>query len=544
MRGSDSSSAGLSRRGFLAGIGLAGAAGLTTVSPTTRARAAEPRSRTPLPSDRQGFNRRWYAPRLEAVYTPTTAAEVEACVQEALSTYGRDVKVVSGRHCYEAFVYHDDTRAIIDMSGVCDAGYDVEREAYFVDAGAENWTAYRSLLNGSGVTLPAGSCYSVGAGGHITAGGYGLLSRLHGLTIDHVTGIELVTWDAAAGRATLREVSATSSDPHERDLFWAVRGAGGGNFGVVTRFWFARLPDAPAWATLWTPTWDWDLLDERSFARLLARYADFVAEIGHRQFSLLRLRHTSAGAINMTLQVPSGPRNSREEHIARARWTIRRARAALGIAPTSQTTLHYTYLEAVQTLNGSGPNQFGKYKSAYMRKPFPDDQVSALYAGLRRVPRGLDAADMAASLVQVNSYGGAVNSVAPDATPVPQRSSIMKLQYQTYWNNDSIPGLASSGDAGRQQEAHLQWIDRIYSEAYAAYGGTPDPRRDPSGTVDGCYYGYPDIGLGTRADGRLDDALSLYFGANFRDNTRNLVSVKDHWDPQEYFHHAQSIPAR
>ncbi|GAA0295795.1 hypothetical protein GCM10009087_01940 [Sphingomonas oligophenolica] len=54
-----------------------------------------------LLSDRQGFDRRWYADGLEAVYVPASLDQVAPCVQAALSTYGRDVKISSGRHCYE-----------------------------------------------------------------------------------------------------------------------------------------------------------------------------------------------------------------------------------------------------------------------------------------------------------------------------------------------------------------------------------------------------------------------------------------------------------
>lgn len=533
---------GLSRRNFLAGLGLAGAA---TVIPAGDASAAEPaavRTRDVLPSDRQGFNRRWFAPALEAVYVPESTREVQACVEEALTLYGKDVKVVSGRHCYEGFVFNDETRAVIDMSGLAESGYDPERGAFFVDAGAENWNAYRALLLGYGVTLPAGSCYSVGAGGHISGGGYGLLSRLHGLTIDHVTAVDIVTWDAATASARLRTVSATSADDDERRLFWAVRGAGGGNFGVITRFWFEHLPAAPAWATVWSASWSWEDVTEAAFGQLLARYAELVEGMPNAHFTLLGLQHKAAGSIGLTLQVPSGPRSSLDAHLVRARRAIAGTRATLGIRPASQSIIHLTYLEAVQTLNGSGSNRFGKYKSSYMGRPFPSDQVAAIYSWLHRVPVGVQESDMAASLLQVDSYGGAVNEVASDATAVPQRSALMKLQFQTYWNNSSAPGRSDEGAAGAQQLAHLEWIRGMYSDVYAAYGGVPDPRRDPSGVVGGCYYNYPDVDLGTRSDGRLDEALYLYFGENFRGNALNLVDVKGRWDPQDFFHHEQSIP--
>jgi hexose oxidase len=532
----------LSRRGFLAGVGLAGAVGLATPATRSPARAAEARERPVLPSDRQGFNRRWYAPALQAVYAPLTADEATACVQDALSTYGRDVKVASGRHCYEGFVYNDATRAIIDMSGVCGVGYDPERGAYFVDAGAENWTAYRSLLNGYGVTLPAGSCYSVGAGGHISGGGFGLLSRLHGLTIDHVTGIDVVTWDAATSTARLRHVSESSADADERDLFWALRGAGGGNYGVITRFWFANLPAAPAWASVWQASWDWQQMREPTFTRLVSRFATLAADLPHHQFVLFKLRHQAAGSISLTLQVASGPQTQLDGHLVRAQRAVRKVREALGLPPSQQAVRHYPYLEAVQTLNGSGPNQFGKYKSAYINAAFSDDQLAAMYDGLRSIPAGIDERGMAESLVQVDTYGGAINAVAPSATAVSHRSSIMSMQFQTYWDNRSAPGEASAGQAGEQQRAHVRWIRDIYEATFAASGGTPDPLRDPSGIVDGCYYNYPDTDLGTAADGRLERALRLYFGQNLRGPGRNLVAIKSRWDPQNFFHHAQSIP--
>lgn len=512
-------------------------------------------------SDRQGFVRRWYAPNLDAVYVPTRIEDLAPCVQAALGTHGPNVKIVSGRHCYEDFAYNGTTRAVIDMSALNRIGLD-PRLGYFVDAGCENWTVYRTLLNGFGKTLPAGSCYSVGAGGHITGGGYGLLSRLHGLTVDWLTGVDIVTWDAGSATATLRHVSNASSDPAERDLFWALRGAGCGNFGVIARYYFATLPDAPDHATLATLAWNWSEMSLDSFATLLAAYAELVREMPGSDFSLLKLNHVAAGQIGMIYQSASPPGIGADEHRLRAAAQFQQVRQRFdailpsvplvrplgghpgmmsGLLP-SGSVQHLTYLEAVQTLNGSGPNQFGKYKSAYMKAGFPADQVRAIYRWLNTVPPGVDVSDMAQSLLQVDSYGGAINDVASDATAVPQRSSILKLQYQTYWNNASPPGGPLSPDEAAQARAHLDWIDRFYAEVYAPNGGVPDPVRDPAGVVDGCYYNYPDLSLGSWAAGDVNQALRLYFLDNFRANPRNLVAVKRYWDPQNFFHHQQSLP--
>lgn len=303
-------------------------------------------------------------------------------------------------------------------------------------------------------------------------------------------------------------------------------------------------------------------LNERAFGQLLTEYADWVQVMPRRDFSLLALNHTAAGQVAMTVQMASKPGQSLDNHLNSAGPAVTAAQKRFNsiarlvsqvkpelrglrpgaVRPGNQAVQHLTFLEAVQTLSGSGPNSFGKYKSAYLRKAMPDDQVSAMYEWLHVTPKNRVPSQMARSLVQVDSYGGAINRVSPTATAVPQRSAIMKLQYQTYWNNASPVGEGQEGPYARQEDAHLWWIRGLYSDVYAAYGGTPDPRRDSSGVVGGCYVNYPDNDLGTNGNGRIDEAMYLYFQQNFRDGARNLVSVKRRWDPTNVFHHAQSIP--
>jgi hypothetical protein len=115
--------------------------------------------------------------------------------------------------------------------------------------------------------------------------------------------------------------------------------------------------------------------------------------------------------------------------------------------------------------------------------------------------------------LQVDTYGCRVNAVAPDATAVAQRSSIMKLQYQTYWTDPA------------EDDVHLSWIRRFYRSVYADTGGEPVS----DDVTDGCYVNYPDVDL--------QNWPALYF----KDNYRRLQAVKARWDPTDQFRHAQSV---
>ena len=233
---------------------------------------------------------------------------------------------------------------------------------------------------------------------------------MHGLTVDHLSAVDIVTWDARVGQAQLRHVSAESATSDERDLFWALCGAGCGNFGVIVRYYFAQLPDAPDHATIGTLAWNWSDLDREELRRAAGHLRR--ARRGDARYRLQppeiepRLERADwpdpADGVRPRCRVSATIVSGRKRSFQRAESLFGQVvpsvalEKPLGGHPGYMTTLpasdaaqHVTYLEALQTLNGSGPNQFGKYKSAYMKKPFPDPsgrghlQVVAHHAGRR-----------------------------------------------------------------------------------------------------------------------------------------------------------------
>ncbi|HLR86025.1 MAG TPA: FAD-binding oxidoreductase, partial [Nocardioidaceae bacterium] len=121
---------------------------------------------------------------------------------------------------------------VIDTSTLDRVAYHRGDERVVVGAGAE-LGALHDRLGRHGRTVPSGTCPTVGVAGLTLGGGLGVESRLYGLTQDAVVDMQVVTADRQ-----IRHVDAG----HHPDLFWALRGGGGGNFAIVTRFTMRTFP--------------------------------------------------------------------------------------------------------------------------------------------------------------------------------------------------------------------------------------------------------------------------------------------------------------
>src|SRR5260370_28195424 len=162
---------------------------------------------------KKGHNVRWPASeadavsRMERCELPQDAAEA---LQRIVSA-GLRPTVRSGGHCYEDFVVNNPDGAILDLSLLTQTNPPGTGAPFRIGTGTQLWNGYCDLYKRHGVTLPGGTCSSVAAGGHISGGGYGLLSRLHGLTADWLTPVDILTVDAH-GKGTPRRADA-NPDP-------------------------------------------------------------------------------------------------------------------------------------------------------------------------------------------------------------------------------------------------------------------------------------------------------------------------------------------
>ncbi|MFE7135998.1 FAD-binding oxidoreductase [Streptomyces sp. NPDC057638] len=476
-----------------------------------------------------GSNQRWVGSP-DYVRIVHSADQVVRAVQEAVDR-GLKVAVRSGGHCDEDFTASSDIRVVIDMSGLGSIGYDPAMGAIAVGPGALLGSVYRALYKKWGVVLPGGTCPTVGAGGHIVGGGYGALSRAHGLTVDHLYAIEVVHVDAA-GRA--RKVVATRepNDPH-RELWWAHTGAGGGNFGVITNYWLrspgvhrraepsALLPKPPSEVLLSDVSWSWDSLTEAGFTRLVRNFTDWhernssPTSPGRFLYSQLKTMHRSAGSFRMSTQIDAAAPDAEGILDSFLAAVNEGTGAGYRVGDRYRAPWYYAVTEWSGFVEPAVPRW--KTKSAYVRKALPDDQTRALYRQLTRAdypgPFGM---------VALVSYGGRINAVTSGATASPQRDSVVKMLFCPLWSNPADDAL------------HVRWVREMYADVYAATGGVPRP----GGVNDGSYINYCDSDL---ADPALNTSGVPWHQLYFKDNYPRLQRVKAAWDPRNVFSHSLSI---
>ncbi len=194
------------------------------------------------------FNERFDGVKPLAVLRAAGAADVR---QAILWARRRDIRIRarSGGHSYAGYSTVEDG-LVLDLSAL--GGIAVQRPAQTasIGAGARLIDVYARLASAGG-TIPAGSCPTVGVGGLALGGGVGFASRKLGTTADNILSVQIVTAD---GRIL------TCDRTKHADLYWACRGGGGGNFGVVTSFRFRVHPVTQA--SYFVLTWPWASMND------------------------------------------------------------------------------------------------------------------------------------------------------------------------------------------------------------------------------------------------------------------------------------------
>src|SRR6266849_48021 len=194
------------------------------------------------PVAHQLFNPRFDGILPAAIASCVSLADVQTCLS-FVQRFGLPFTPRSGGHSYAG--YSTTTGLVVDITSMNAVKVNAGTGVATIGAGARLIDVYAALAQ-QGFSLAAGSCPTVGIAGLTLGGGVGVLGRKFGLTCDNLLSAQVVV---ANGNILTCDAS------HNPDLFWALCGGGGGNFGVATSFSFRTYQVGAL--SLFTLNWPW-----------------------------------------------------------------------------------------------------------------------------------------------------------------------------------------------------------------------------------------------------------------------------------------------
>ncbi|KAL4011850.1 hypothetical protein IC575_028914 [Cucumis melo] len=457
-------------------------------------------------------------PKPLLIITPSNISHVQAAVICSKS-HGIQIRIRSGGHDFEGLSYVAYRPfVVVDLINLSSVTIEVEQSTAWVQSGATLGELYYRIAEKSRtLAFPAGNCPTVGVGGHFSGGGFGTLLRKYGLAADNVIDAYIV--DA-------------NGEFHDRksmgeDLFWAIRGGGGGSFGIVVA-WKVKLVPVPATVTICTIS---RTLEEEAI-KLVDQWQYVANKLDEDLFlgiNLLGGKIVAQGdKINPIALFFSLFLGKADELMAILNKTF----PQLGL--TKEECKETSWIESVvytgnglqiedqplEVLLNRTPLANGniKMKSDYVKEPISK-------ATIKEVWQRLKSQDIEGANLVFIPYGGRMSQISESEIPFSHRAgNLYKIGYLTGWFE---PGLNA-------EKMHLNWIRDIYS--YMTPFVTKSPRA--------AYVNYRDLDIGSNSKygktsyKRAHVWGSKYFGSNFD----RLVYVKNEVDPYNFFRHEQSIP--
>ncbi|KAH0939232.1 hypothetical protein HID58_006693 [Brassica napus] len=434
------------------------------------------------------------------IFKPVHESHVQASII-CSKKLGVHLCVRSGGHDYEGLSYVsrlDSPFVLIDLSKLRKINVDIEDNTAWVQSGATIGELYYRIAQKSKIHgFPAGIISTVGIGGHITGGAYGSMLRKFGLAADNVLDAKIVD-------ANGKLLNRTSMG---EDLFWAIRGGGGGSFGIIVA-WKIKLVPVPETVTVFNII---KTLEEDTGFKILSKWqriavtgnktvtSNYTGQFLGEKGTLMEIMKKDFPELGLT-----------EVDCFEMSWIDSIVFNAGFPTPSPIEVL-------LEPKTPFGKNYF-KAKSDFAKEPIP-------VLGLREMFKRLIEVDVASILLI--PYGGMMAKIPDFATPFPHRNgTIFKIHYGTSWTSEN----------DKSANKRMKSIRDMYScmKPYVS----SNPRQ--------AYVNYRDLDLGkNKKNSKVNFIKAQKWGANyFKNNFNRLVKIKTKVDPENFFRHEQSIPVR
>lgn len=383
------------------------------------------------------------------------------------------IRVRSGRHNYEGLSVVD-AGIVIDVSEMKRVDLDRKSGIVTVQTGLRDFEL-AEVLGKEGLVVPPGLCPTTGIGGFTLGGGQSSLSRQWGLAIDSLLEVEMVDANGCVLYANARK---------NCDLFWALRGGGGGNFGVCTSFRFkTHHIDMVAYARI-----DWEIQELKSVLREWQQYTVPCAD--KRLTPLL-----SIVSGQQPLLLMQGVFLGSENELRRLLQPL-----LMSSPPKEVIIEEMPWLEAAARIGATQPDTPESFKSVgpFVAQLLPDKAIDIIGHFISEAPSGITAS------VLFHGLGGAVAEIADKDTAYFYRNALSNMSPWATWD---VPEGAAQG---------IHWVED-FRKAMLPY-------------TSGVYVNTPDL--------LIENWTEEYYGCNFK----RLTQIKARYDPKNVFHYPQSIP--
>ena len=451
------------------------------------------------------------------IITPVHASHVQAAVI-CSRKHGMQIRIRSGGHDYEGLSYVSDVPfTVIDLINLRSITIDVEKRTAWVQAGATLGELYYKI-NEKRKTLafPAGSCPTIGVGGHISGGGYGAIFRKYGLAADNIVDAQLVDVE---GRVLDKESMG-------KDTFWAIRGGGGASFGVILA-WKVQLVPVPSTVTVFTVYRDL----EQNGTKLVHRWQYIADKLPKDLLLAVRFQTVNSTQEGNKKKLQATFISVFLGGIDSLLDLMEKRFPELGLLREDCTEM--SWIESVLFVAGLPSGQSPeilldrtpqsrlsfKAKSDYVKEPIPEK-------GLEGIWERLYEEEVGRAIMIMSPYGGRMSEISESELPFSHRAgNIYKIQYLIYWEEEGNATIT---------EGHISWIRRLYN--YMSPFVSKNPRS--------AYLNYRDLDIGTNKNKGITTyaQASLWGIKYFGDNFNRLVHVKTMVDPTNFFRNEQSIP--
>jgi FAD/FMN-containing dehydrogenase len=452
----------------------------------------------------------------------------EADVIEALRfAKGKPVRVRAGGHHHEGMCSGPDV-VMIDVSNIKTLDFDRNTKTIRLGPGVKLGDVYKVVLK-EGFLFPGGACDDVHVGGVVQGGGWGLFTRALGLTCDWVRKFRIVTRTVKNNQEDFEGtwVEGAAADPN-RDLYWAVCGGGGGNFGIPVEFVFGLVPfqhsngPGPSHVTQFTANYAdrslvRDVIDGwmRNFPRYDDRLTTFcrviapgTEDLGDKPSLILGNFIGDQGELSGILDTLLPRRKAAAVAYTQvAVWPPTPT-------PAASICTHPQYQAGppggLTSTCATGAYFRHKVSSTYPRAPqLGADALQVIHRYINEAP----AMANARRYLSLHSLGGVVgDSARNQRNCFAYRDRPFLIQYQAWWESKD------------DDCTHLDWLKGF--------------RDDMRPYVDGSFINFPDVDLVDTKDQKM--LMKPYYGKNFD----KLVAIKNRYDPNGIFDFPMGIPRR